>query len=255
MSIDTSSLFPLPRLRSILSDDRSEESVTEALSRLHALSIRSLPSLLALLLHSADTDTSVFSRTPELSLLVIDDLSTPILGAYPPGFEDDMFRRKSGKKDYVNKDSVSIKRTNLLKELGNKLALLASKRDIAVIPRDVFISRKVLVLNQLTTKVISGSNALLVPALGDAWTSVCSFRVTLYRQRLQPNFCNRANDVRFAYFQKCEGMVVKDEEAMNVPFLITVYFPSALGLTIGSWNRRRGISTERNGSTKARPAR
>jgi hypothetical protein len=228
--------------------------VTEALSRLHALSIRSLPSLLALLLHSADTETSVFTRTPKLSLLVIDDLSTPILGAYPPGFEDDTFRRKSGKKDHVNKDSVAMKRTKLLKELGNKLALLAAKRDIAVNPLFIFISRKVLVLNQLTTKVISGSNALLVPALGDAWASVCSFRVTLYRQRLQPNFCDRAKDVRFAYFQKCEGIVVKDEEAMNVPFLITVSPPSCPRLMIGSRNRRRGISTERNRSTEARPA-
>jgi hypothetical protein len=112
--------------------------VTEALSRLHALSIRSLPCLLALLLHSAHTDTSFFSQTPKSSLLVIDDLSTPILGAYPPGFEDDTVRRKSGKKDHVNKDSVAMKRTNLLKELGSKLALLAAKRDIAVDPRGIF---------------------------------------------------------------------------------------------------------------------
>lgn len=69
---------------------------------------------------------------------MIDDLSTPILGAYPPGFEDDTLRRKSGKKDHVNKDSVAMKRTNLLKELGNKLASLAAKRDIAVNPWSFF---------------------------------------------------------------------------------------------------------------------
>jgi hypothetical protein len=57
---------------------------------------------------------------------------------------------------------------------------------------------------------------------GDAWTSVCSFRITLYRRRLTADFCERTQDVRFAYFQKCEGIVVKDEEAKNVPFLITV---------------------------------
>jgi hypothetical protein len=59
---------------------------------------------------------------------------------------------------------------------------------------------------------------------GDAWSSVCSFRVTLYRQRVPPDFCDRAQDVRFAYFQKCEGIVVNDENAKNVPFLITVGF-------------------------------
>lgn len=72
---------------------------------------------------------------------------------------------------------------------------------------------------------------------GDAWTSVCSFRITLYRQRVAPDFCNHAQDVRFAYFQKCEGIVVKDEDAKNVPFLITVspshvYF--AYGRTMAS---------------------
>ena len=61
---------------------------------------------------------------------------------------------------------------------------------------------------------------------GDAWTSVCSFRITLYRQRVSPDFCNRAQDVRFAYFQKCEGIIMNDEDAKNVPLLITVFLPS-----------------------------
>ena len=63
-------------------------------------------------------------------------------------------------------------------------------------------------------------NSLFV---GDAWTSVCSFRITLYRQRVAPDFCDHAQDVRFAFFQKREGIVVKDEDATNVPFLITVH--------------------------------
>lgn len=223
----------MPRLRSILSADTSAESVTGALSRLHSLSVRSLPSLLALLLHSAHRETSVFARTPQLSLLVIDDLSTTILGAYPPGFEDDVSRKKSKQKDHVNKDSVAAKRTTVLKELGNKLALLATNRNIAVCyPVRPYLTP------DLGTKSThhesdhcwqcpSGAGIgyifafqFLIP--GDAWTSICSFRVTLYRQRLQPTFCDRAKDVRFAYFQKCEGILVKDEEAMNVPFLLTV---------------------------------
>ena len=61
---------------------------------------------------------------------------------------------------------------------------------------------------------------------GDAWTSACSFRITLYRQRVSPNFCNRAQDVRFAYFQKCEGIIMNDDDAKNVPFLITVRLSS-----------------------------
>ena len=231
--LDTSSLFPLPRLRSILSADPSGESVTGALSRLHSLSVRSLHSLLALLLHSAHRETSVFARIRQLSLLVIDDLSTTILGAYPPGFEEDASRKKSGWKDHVNTDSVATKRTNVLKELGNKLALLAANRNIAVchavcphLTSDLS-TESAHHESGLSWQCPSGAGIGYVFALqflmsGDTWTSICSFRVTLYRQRLQPTFCDQAKDVRFAYFQKCEGIVVKDEEAMNVPFLLTV---------------------------------
>lgn len=78
-------------------------------------------------------------------------------------------------------------------------------------------------LNQLTTKVTFGNIASLVPALGEAWTSNCSYRITLYRQHLSSDYCERSQDVRFAYFQKCEGIVVKDEDAQNIPFLVTVH--------------------------------
>jgi hypothetical protein len=109
-----------------------ETSVTTVLSRIHSLSTRSLPALLALLLHSAQTDTSIFSKTPNLSLVVIDDLCTPILATYPPGFEDDTSRSKSNRKEYANADSSAAKRINILKELANKLASLAAKRNIVV---------------------------------------------------------------------------------------------------------------------------
>ena len=102
-----------------------ETSVTTLLSRIHSLSTRSLPALLALLLHSAQTDTSIFNKTPNLSLVVIDDLCTPILATYPPGFEDDTSRSKSNRKEYANADSSAAKRTNVLKELANKLAFIS----------------------------------------------------------------------------------------------------------------------------------
>jgi len=198
--------------------------VTPLLSQFHSLSVRSLAPLLALLLHSAHGESSIFTKVANLGLLVIDDLSTPVLAAYPPGFAEDI-RNKSNRKDYA--DSAGIKRNTVLKELANKLASLAVKKNIAII-----------VLNQLTTKVSFGNNASLnaslVPALGEAWTTVCSYRITLYRQFLSPDYCERAQDVRFAYFQKCEGIVVRDEDAQNVPFLVTdsgiedVVFPEDL---------------------------
>ena len=130
--VDTSSLLPLTRLRAILSAAVPGTSVTECLSRIHCLSIRSLPALLALLLHSAHTETSIFAKSTNLSLVVIDDLSTPILATYPAGFEDETSRQKQNRKDHANTDSTSVKRTNVLRELANKLASLAVKRNVAV---------------------------------------------------------------------------------------------------------------------------
>jgi hypothetical protein len=121
---------------------KASETLTTLLSRIHSLSIRSLPSLLTLLLHSAHTDGSVFATCPNLSLVVLDDLSTPILATYPHGFEDDTSRSKSSRKDYGNTESPATKRTNVLKEMTNKLASLAVKRNIAVV-RDQIASDKV----------------------------------------------------------------------------------------------------------------
>jgi len=131
--IDTSSTLPLPRLQSILSRVVPEARAAAALTRIHCLSIRSFSCLLALLLLSAHDNTSIFARTPNLCLVVIDDLSTPILATYPPGYEDD--RSKAGRKDFGNADSSAIKRTNILRELANRLASLAAKRNVAVLSR------------------------------------------------------------------------------------------------------------------------
>lgn len=128
---DTSSVFPIPRLRGILGSSEPRDCVTRLLSQIHSLSIRSLPSLLALLLHTAHTDTSIFAETPDLALLVIDDLSTPILEAYPYGFEDEFAKTKSVRKEFGS-TGTSTRRTNVLKGLANKLASLAINRNISV---------------------------------------------------------------------------------------------------------------------------
>ena len=128
--VDTSSVYPQTRLESLLGSRIRDTSLPQRLARFHSLSIRSLSALLALLLHSAHTDTSIFAKCANLELLVIDDISTPILATYPPGFEDDSNRPRSNRKGNV--ESTATKRNNVLKELGNKLAALAVKRNVAV---------------------------------------------------------------------------------------------------------------------------
>jgi len=130
--VDTSSVLPLPRLQSILSANEPDADDKSSLSLFHSLSIRSLPVLLTLLIHSAHTETSIFAKTPAPSLLVIDDLSPTILASYPTGFEDESTRPKTNRKNNSNTDSVATKRNNILKELANKLASLALKRNMAV---------------------------------------------------------------------------------------------------------------------------
>src|SRR5262245_9053248 len=130
LGIDTSSIFPSPRLRAILSNGgRSETSVTLSLARFHSLALPSLASLIALLLNALHGGDSIFTQVPDIRLLVIDDLSTPVLASYPTGFEEDLSRNKFNRKDHTD---PTTKRNNVLKELAHKLASLAIKRNISV---------------------------------------------------------------------------------------------------------------------------
>jgi len=126
---DTSAIFPALRLRSILSAGVPETSVTPLLSRFHSLSMRTTAQLLACLLLSAHGENSIFAKIENLGLLVIDDLSTPVLATYPGGYEEDN-RSKNNRKEFV--DSVSNRRNNLLKDIANKLASLSVTKNITV---------------------------------------------------------------------------------------------------------------------------
>jgi len=76
-------------------------------------------------------------------------------------------------------------RTRLLLSIAQNLLSIAEKYNVAVV-----------VMNQLTTKVTNTSNnqnqnqqTILVPALGDAWAHICTYRMILYWKEKQ-RYCH-----------------------------------------------------------------
>jgi hypothetical protein len=105
-----------------------ETALPVSLSQFHSLVLHSLGGLLAFLA-CAQESHSILAGVANLGLLVIDDLSTPVLAHYPTGFEEGVGRNKSNRLD------PTTKRNNVLKELANKLAALAIKKNISVFLR------------------------------------------------------------------------------------------------------------------------
>ncbi|GAQ78819.1 hypothetical protein KFL_000190370 [Klebsormidium nitens] len=60
-------------------------------------------------------------------------------------------------------------RTRVLNGMSQKLMLLAEKHDVAVV-----------LVNQVTTKVVGQNQSKLVPALGESWSHACTNRVILF---------------------------------------------------------------------------
>lgn len=190
--IDTSHPFPASRLVSMISaHSQPEEDPLSYLSHLQILQAPSLAHLLALFMHP------VPSFPPErTALIVIDNIATPFTAAYLPGHED--FNRKNtdraqntgvggtasprGKGSPSHKaapprDSASTRKFAIMADLMKVLGVLATKRGLAV-----------LILNQMTTKVIPGSGAVLQPAVASPlWGLGLTFRLVIHRNDISPS--------------------------------------------------------------------
>ncbi len=132
--------------------------------RLVYLETRSLPRLLALLMHP----TSIFPP-PSTSVIIVDDLSNIILGSFPRP------PRNSNATSVIQRDRLAQRATSrrfqVIENAASALASLAASRQIAVV-----------VLNNATTSLKVGQKAVLKPALsGQAWDAVVNTRIALYR--------------------------------------------------------------------------
>lgn len=229
--IDTSHPFPASRLVSMISAHaQPEEDPLSYLSHLQILHAPSLAHLLALVMHP------VSSFPPErTALVVIDNIATPFTAAYLPGHED--FNRKNTQnpggsgtasprskgspshKAAPPRDTASTRKFAIMADFMKSLGALATKRGLAV-----------LVLNQMTTKVIPGSGAVLQPAVASPlWVLGLTSRLLVHRNDISPSALSDPSStpisqIRFVTVLKANGIPHDAENNMknvpNVPIVV-----------------------------------
>lgn len=214
--IDTSHPLPVPRLVSIISAHaQPEEDPLSYLSHVQILQAPSLAHLLALFMYP------VSSFPPErTALVVVDNIATLFAAAYPPGHEDFNNKKNTdrpqhpgggtasprgkgspGRKAAPPRDTASTRKFAIMADLMKSLSSLATKRGLAV-----------LVLNQMTTKVIPGSGAVLRPAMASPlWVLGLTSRLLVHRNDISPSALSDPSStpisqIRFVTVLKANGI-------------------------------------------------
>lgn len=213
--IDTSHPLPVSRLVSMVSAHaQPEEDPLSYLSHVQILQAPSLAHLLALFMYP------VSSFPPErTALVVVDNIATLFAAAYLPGHEDFSNRKSAdrpqhpggtssprgkgspGPKVALPRDTASTRKFAIMADLMKSLSSLATKRGLAI-----------LVLNQMTTKVIPGSGAVLRPAMASPlWVLGLTSRLLVHRNDISPSALSDSSStpisqIRFVTVLKANGI-------------------------------------------------
>lgn len=213
--IDTSHPLPVSRLVSMVSAHaQPEEDPLSYLSHVQILQAPSLAHLLALFMYP------VSSFPPErTALVVVDNIATLFAAAYLPGHEDFNNRKSAdrpqhlggtssprgkgspGHKAGIPRDTASTRKFAIMADLMKSLGSLATKRGLAI-----------LVLNQMTTKVIPGSDAVLRPAMASPlWALGLTSRLLVHRNDISPSALSDPSStpisqIRFVTVLKANGI-------------------------------------------------
>ncbi|KAI5777823.1 P-loop containing nucleoside triphosphate hydrolase protein [Geopyxis carbonaria] len=154
--IDTSHPVHLARLSGLLDP-------TTPTSQITFLRASSLPHLLALIMYPRDTCIPAGT-----ALLVIDNISTPHAASFPPGMEGVSGTGPAAKA----RKAASVRRFPVMTELITALSRLAATRNMCVI-----------MLQQMTTRVVQGVGAVLQPAITfKEWENSVPTRLLVYRR-------------------------------------------------------------------------
>ncbi|ODQ51532.1 hypothetical protein SAICODRAFT_26628 [Saitoella complicata NRRL Y-17804] len=172
---------PLTRLLAIVTasassaDDEEPESI---LRKIHILHTPTLPNILSTFLHP-QTHFSTSFPPPNTSLIIIDDLSTPVSTSFPTGIDDPPHApppdaphpKPRGEKP----ETMPMKRARILASLGAGMARIAATQNTAI-----------LIISHMTSRIIRAPlsttrGAVLVPYLGESWTGSLGVRITLFR--------------------------------------------------------------------------
>lgn len=189
--IDTSHPLPVSRLVSIISAHaQPEEDPLSYLSHMQVLQAPSLAHLLVLFMYP------VSSFPPDrTALVVVDNIATLFAAAYLPGHENFNNRNNIDRPQHPSgtasprgkgspshkaappRDTASTRKFAVMADLMKSFGSLATKRGLAI-----------LVLNQMTTKVIPGSGAVLRPAMASPlWALGLTSRLLVHRNDISPS--------------------------------------------------------------------
>lgn len=178
--IDTEGSFVIERVKEIaeafsnhvssLMEDASEYTLEKVLSRIYYYRIHDYVEQLALINMLPHL---IQYQYPKVKLVVIDSITFH----FRYDFED------------------LSKRTKILTSMAQKLMSLGEKFSVAVV-----------IMNQMTTKVLSEKESSLIPALGETWGHICTNRIILYFQ----------DDGRYAHLYKSPS-----KKADTVKYTIT----------------------------------
>ncbi|KAF8464041.1 P-loop containing nucleoside triphosphate hydrolase protein, partial [Kalaharituber pfeilii] len=200
--IETAQPLPISRLIHLL-EHQSDKDPFATLNSLRIIQCPTLAHLLALILYPPPPTATYCFPEKDTGVLVIDNISTPFSIAFPPGVDAHVLAKKGGKgtgaSDGKAQVPSSVRRFSIMTDLAVGLGKLAAIKNIVI-----------LVLNQLTTRIIPGVGAVLQPAVGSPnWSNAFMNRLLIYRHDVPSHklkFPEKAKSVRYVSILKASNV-------------------------------------------------
>ncbi|CCJ30179.1 unnamed protein product [Pneumocystis jirovecii] len=212
--IETFQPFPMNSLKRIMMLNKKTKKTTsidntyediDPLNYLTILHAPSLSNLIALFLHSYNTESR--DLTQQKKLIVIDDIATPIIAAFPA----DNFENQSRNTTY---DIAQLKKSQILANLLVSFNRIAAKNNASIL----VLSKMVIKIN-----ILNGRECpILSSPLSPVWSQNCPNRILLLRKNIIFENTNNSwnnTQVRFISIQKVSGVTINSNTL--IPFIIT----------------------------------
>ncbi|KAG4304376.1 hypothetical protein PORY_002086 [Pneumocystis oryctolagi] len=214
--IETFQPFPMHSLERIIMLNKKEQKTASAnnannnidpfnyLTILHA---PSLNNLVALFLHSYKTTSK--NLIQQKKLIIIDDITTPIITAFPT----DNIENQSRNTTY---DLAQLKKSQILANLLLSFNRIAAKNNACIL----VLSKMVIKINNLNGK----EYPILSSPLSPVWSQNCPNKILLLRKNVhifkgEINTWN-STQIRYISIQKLDGVTMNSNDAL-IPFIIT----------------------------------
>ncbi|KTW26164.1 hypothetical protein T552_03055 [Pneumocystis carinii B80] len=212
--IETFQPFPMHSLKKVITQDKKKETkfidyTHEEINPLNYLTILHAPSLnnlIALFLHGYKTNSKDLIQ--QKKLIIIDDIATPIIAAFPTDNIENQSRNSTH-------DLTQLKKSQVLTNLLLSFNRIAAKNNACIL----ILSKMVIKINNINGKEC----AILSSPLSSSWSQNCPNKIILLRKNIDilENENNLYNNkqVHFIYIQKVGGVTINSKTL--IPFIIT----------------------------------